>query len=89
MHQSDAIETKVPHLTQLPNVAIEITNPELAVDRPIRSTELHEPDDAESAASYDTEFEDSLRSFQERLDNIEEPKMPQIRLIPNVSEEWL
>ena len=53
---------KVPHLTRLP--VVEIANPELASDRPIRSSELHEPDDAESVASYDTEFEDSLRCFQ-------------------------
>ena len=74
-------------MTRLP--VVEIANPELASDRPIRSTELHEPDDAESAASYDTEFEDSLRCFQLRLEHIEERNLPQIRLVPNVSEEWL
>ena len=57
-----------------------------------------------STASYDEEFEESLRSFQERLDSIanggvsrDSPDLPDdeakrnasIRLVPNVSEEWL
>ena len=60
--------------------------------------------DALSTGSYDEEFEESLRSFQERLELIvnggnsrdspdlpdeEVKRMVSTRLVPNVSQEWL
>ena len=51
------------------------------------SQEFYSPmNSSDEEEEYDSDFEDELRKFEQRLNNIESHKL---RLNPNVSDEWI